>query len=124
MSKMSESSVLDAIHVDPIQEATEIHVYRIYKSEFTEDKCLAKISDGECRARCAGRIGNQGKLFATYSIAPLEGSVYSNGGCMSVWFTKASKRKAKKLFKDIYEERIKDYESRIAKAEEMIKKLK
>lgn len=123
-------AILDSMHVDSIDECTEVYLYRIYKDKFVEEKAFINLKkDSQVKPafafnRICGRIDDEGNLSKFSRIHALEGHVYSNGGTDSVWFLKASKRKAKKAIKEAYLKRIERAQKYLDRYNRVMKELK
>lgn len=118
-------AILDSMHVDSIDECTEVYLYRIYKDKFVEEKALInKRQAGFSLNGICGRFDDEGNLSKFSRIHVREGQVYSNGGTDAVWFFKANKRKAKKAIKEAYIKRIERAQKYLDRYNKVMKELK
>lgn len=136
MTIMSHNSTLKQLNLKNVEDGDYIYVYRIYKNEFTTEKCLARVTlpnpddpthkyaDISKSRGYAGRFNKDNELCGYYSLGWYEGCVHSRGGCDSVWFTKADKRKAKKLLRKLYKERIAKTEAKLDRFNDILGLLK
>lgn len=136
MTTMSQNCALKKLNLKNAEDGDYIYVYRIYKNEFTAEKCLAKVTmpnpddptskhaDISKSRGYAGRFNEDNELCGCYSLEWYEGCVRSRGGCDSIWFTKADKRKAKKLLRKLYKERIAKAEANLIRLNDIFDLLK
>ena len=123
----TSKAILDSMHVNSIDECTEVYLYRIYKDKFVEEKALInkrQAGAGFAINGICGRFDDEGNLSKFSRIHTCEGRVYSNGGTDTVWFLKASKRKAKKAIKETYIKRIERAQKYLDRYNKVMKELK
>ncbi len=127
-----QATVLKYLNLKSVEDGTYIYLYRIYKDEFSMEKCLSNTKDERLKDKadiCAafgrvGRFDENGELFDKYNVAFYEGEIYSRGGVISIWFSKPDKRKAKKVLRKFYKERIATTEAKLARYNKHLELLK
>lgn len=113
--------VLQHIGLDSIEEGTKIYIYRVSRGKLSCEEGVANVVNGEINEFRCGRYDKNGKLTIATKVAQMEGVVYSTGASDTVWFLKPNKRKAKKLLREIFEERLAIYQTRLDRTAKIIK---
>ena len=120
---MSQNTILRDLGIESADEGTPIYIYRVYRNEFMSQKCIT--SEKGLRHRgIAGFFDDEGVLVGELRISNYEGELFSRSGVNTVWFTKASMRKAKKILRDHYKENLKEYETRVKTCKDILEVLK
>lgn len=120
----STKTILTCMNANTIDECTKIHLYRVYKGQFTDEIAYINYKNGKAEGSFCGRFDKDGNMKKRSRIANVEGVVFSNAGNDTVWFVKANKSKAKRILKNTYTERIEYVEHRLEKYNRIIKELK
>lgn len=95
----TQKSILGFMGLDSIEEGTKVYIYRVYHGEFISEEGLANVKNREIQNYLCGRYNEEGVLTSTCKVHPIEGEAWSSGGSYTIWFFKANKRKAKKVFR-------------------------